>query len=165
MPTISQAGPTSAGYEGHVLDGAGKVHELDPSRNVDGTVVDGYESDERQLEDREIHTGPSPSDEPVRTVPDDERTDAQDDERTDAQDDEQNEKVDERTDAEREADENADRSRTENVDRIETVNRTENVDRTETVNRTEGGDRSSPGSSSSPSPRKTASTPVKKPRG
>jgi hypothetical protein len=56
MPKTNQAGATYDGHEGLVTDGEGKVSELDPSRNPDGSVVDGYESDERELKDRAITT-------------------------------------------------------------------------------------------------------------
>jgi hypothetical protein len=53
MPKINQAGATYYGQEGLVTNGDGVISQLDPSRNADGTVVDGYESDERELEDRD----------------------------------------------------------------------------------------------------------------
>jgi hypothetical protein len=53
MPKINQAGATYYGQEGLVTNGDGVISQLDPSRNADGTVVDGYESDERDLEDRD----------------------------------------------------------------------------------------------------------------
>ncbi len=52
MPKANANGATYYGVEGHVLDSHDRVSELDPSRNVDGTVVDNFESDERDMEDR-----------------------------------------------------------------------------------------------------------------
>lgn len=63
MPKTNAGGATYAGHEGLVVDGEGKVSELDPSRNADGTVVDGYESDERDLKDRD------PGESPAEIVP------------------------------------------------------------------------------------------------
>lgn len=51
MPKTSHAGSTYYGQEGHVVDAEGKVSELDPSRNADGSVVDGFDSEERDLSD------------------------------------------------------------------------------------------------------------------
>lgn len=68
MPKINAEGmPTSAGMEGHVLGADGREHEIDPSRNADGTVVDGYESDQRELKDRGQGEGPGVQDPPVPT--------------------------------------------------------------------------------------------------
>lgn len=53
MPKTSESGATYYGHEGLVEDGQGKVSELDPSRNADGSVVEGFESDERELDDRD----------------------------------------------------------------------------------------------------------------
>ncbi len=54
MPKTNHEGSTYFGAEGLVDHADGKVSQLDPSRNVDGTVVDGYESDDRDdLEDRD----------------------------------------------------------------------------------------------------------------
>lgn len=50
MPKVSGSGNATAyGQEGHIVGADGVLSELDPSRNVDGSVVDGYESDERDL--------------------------------------------------------------------------------------------------------------------
>jgi len=52
---------TAAGMTGIVQNAEGKLSELDPSRRLDGTPVDGYESDERDFEDfekRETPAGP-----------------------------------------------------------------------------------------------------------
>lgn len=47
MPKVSGSGNASAyGQEGHIVGADGVLSELDPSRNVDGSVVDGYTSDE-----------------------------------------------------------------------------------------------------------------------
>lgn len=55
MPKTNDAsGPTYFGMEGHVVDSHDRVHEVDPSRKVTGEVVDGYESDEREIEDRAV---------------------------------------------------------------------------------------------------------------
>ncbi len=68
MPKTNDAtGPTYFGMEGHVVDSHDRVHEVDPSRTVTGEVVEGYESDEREIEPREViseDTNPtvSPSD-------------------------------------------------------------------------------------------------------
>ncbi len=62
MPKTNDA--SGATYEGHegVVEHAGGyastrrpdgLSELDPSRNLDGTVVEGFESDEREIEDRD----------------------------------------------------------------------------------------------------------------
>lgn len=49
-PKKSEAtGATFAGHEGIVEDANQRLWEVDPSRNADGTVVDGFESDERDL--------------------------------------------------------------------------------------------------------------------
>jgi hypothetical protein len=53
MPKTNHGGATYYGHEGIVENARGELSQLDPSRNVDGSVVDGFESDERQLEDRE----------------------------------------------------------------------------------------------------------------
>jgi hypothetical protein len=53
MPKTNDAsGPTYYGMEGHVVDSHDRVHEVDPSRTVTGEVVEGFESDEREIEDR-----------------------------------------------------------------------------------------------------------------
>jgi hypothetical protein len=56
---MSDIGKTAAdgtysqyGAEGLVQMADGTVQEADPSRNADGTVVAGFESDERTMEDR-----------------------------------------------------------------------------------------------------------------
>jgi hypothetical protein len=53
MPKTNYAGATYAGHEGIVENAVGELSQLDPSRNVDGSVVDGFESDERELDERE----------------------------------------------------------------------------------------------------------------
>ena len=61
MPKTNDAsGATYLGHEGIVehAGGAGSTRpgglsEVDVSRNLDGTAVDGYESEEREVEDRE----------------------------------------------------------------------------------------------------------------
>jgi hypothetical protein len=53
MPKTNDAsGPTYYGMEGHVVDSHDRVHEVDPSRTVTGEVAGGFESDEREIEDR-----------------------------------------------------------------------------------------------------------------
>jgi hypothetical protein len=81
MPkTNDGSGPTYYGMEGHVVDSHDRVHEVDPSRTVTGEVVEGFESDEREMEDRDVVSGDphpvvSPSDglpaapTPVEDVP------------------------------------------------------------------------------------------------
>lgn len=69
-PKINEAGAASFyGNEGHVTNAVGAVSELDPSRNADGSVVDGYESDEREIEEREPGQH---ADEPTTLAPADE---------------------------------------------------------------------------------------------
>jgi hypothetical protein len=53
MPKINNVGPTFYGTEGLAVDGNQVIHQLDPSRNVDGSVVEGFESDERVIEDQD----------------------------------------------------------------------------------------------------------------
>jgi len=53
MPKTNHAGSTYYGHEGIVDHADGKLSQLDPSINYDGTVVDNFESDERELIDRE----------------------------------------------------------------------------------------------------------------
>lgn len=61
MPKTNDAtGATYDGYQGVVehAGGAGSTRpgglsELDPSRNIDGSVVDGFESDEREISEEE----------------------------------------------------------------------------------------------------------------
>jgi hypothetical protein len=52
-------GATYAGHEGHVEDANQRLWEVDPSRNVDGTVVDGFESDERDISNPDEPTQPA----------------------------------------------------------------------------------------------------------
>ena len=54
MPKTSDTnGATHAGMQGIVQAATGRLDEVDPSLNADGTVKDGFESDERpDLEDR-----------------------------------------------------------------------------------------------------------------
>ncbi len=58
MPKANHGGATFYGYEGVVLDSHDRPSELDPSRNVDGSVVEGFESDERDLTDRKDGEAP-----------------------------------------------------------------------------------------------------------
>jgi len=53
MPKIGPTGqPSVYGQQGIVKSADGTLYEVDPSRNLDGTVVAGFESDERpDLED------------------------------------------------------------------------------------------------------------------
>lgn len=148
MPKKNHESATAAGYEGHVLDARDNVHELDPSRNVDGTVVDGYESDERDLSDRDPGESPGIGDEPRPTTPQEEvamliSSDGDRKEPEPAKDAD----TDQRTDTEREADENAAKGRS-----------TESA----TTSQNPGGDSSSRGTSSSASATKRGSTPAKK---
>lgn len=61
MPKTNDAtGATYAGYEGVVEHAGGfgstrpgGLSQLDPSREVDGSVTEGFESEEREIEDRE----------------------------------------------------------------------------------------------------------------
>lgn len=53
MPKKSLERATWYGNEGLVVDANDKLHELDSARNLDGSVVDGFESDERTVEDRD----------------------------------------------------------------------------------------------------------------
>lgn len=53
MPKTNYGGATYAGHTGIVENAAGELSELDPSRNVDGSVVDGYESEDRDLKDED----------------------------------------------------------------------------------------------------------------
>lgn len=50
MPKTNVNGATYAGNDGIVEDAVGRLSQLDPSRNLDGSVVDGFESDEREIE-------------------------------------------------------------------------------------------------------------------
>lgn len=46
MPKVSGSGNASAyGQEGHIVGADGVLSELDPSHNVDGSRVEGYESE------------------------------------------------------------------------------------------------------------------------
>ncbi len=68
MPKTNHEGSTYYGADGLVDHADGKVSQLDPSRNVDGGVVDGFESDERDdLEDRD-DTGAQPDSRAVHMV-------------------------------------------------------------------------------------------------
>lgn len=54
MPKINPDSNASAeGMEGIVTHATGKLSELDPSRDVDGSVYPEFESDERELEDHD----------------------------------------------------------------------------------------------------------------
>lgn len=52
MPKTNHEGSTYYGHTGIVDHADGKLSQLDPSINYDGTVVDGFESDERELEEQ-----------------------------------------------------------------------------------------------------------------
>jgi hypothetical protein len=68
MPKINAEGmPSSAGMTGHVVNARDEIHEVDPSRNADGTVRDGYESDARELQDDENYRSPAVGEPPVPT--------------------------------------------------------------------------------------------------
>lgn len=47
MPKTNYSGATAFGLSGIVENAYGERSELDPSKNLDGTTVDGFESDER----------------------------------------------------------------------------------------------------------------------
>jgi hypothetical protein len=52
MPkTAANGSATMAGGEGVVQDAEGGRWQLDPSRNLDGSTVDGFESDEREVDE------------------------------------------------------------------------------------------------------------------
>ena len=53
MPKTNHAGATYFGHEGVVENAVGELSQLHPSRNLDGSVVDGYESEDQDLADRE----------------------------------------------------------------------------------------------------------------
>lgn len=53
MPKTNHAGATYYGHEGVVEDANGKLSQLDSSRNLDGSVVDGFESEDREPSDEE----------------------------------------------------------------------------------------------------------------
>lgn len=96
MPKIASNGSATAyGQEGIVKDAAGQLWELDPSRNLDGTAVDGFESDERDLSGAEERDAVRPDDEP-RPQPVDDPAESKDDESDDDQDDSDAEKQDEK---------------------------------------------------------------------
>lgn len=72
MPKTNDAtGATYQGVQGVVQAATGRLDEVDPSLNLDGTVKDGYESDERpdlgqDGEEREVLT----ADDDLSTVKD-----------------------------------------------------------------------------------------------
>jgi hypothetical protein len=73
MPKIAANGSATAyGQEGVVQGADGQLWELDPSRNLDGTTVDGYESDERDLSGAEERDLPTRPDDEPRAQPVDE---------------------------------------------------------------------------------------------
>ena len=73
MPKIAANGAATAyGQEGVVQSATGELWELDPSRNLDGTAVDGYASDERDLSDAEERETPARPDDEPRPQPVDE---------------------------------------------------------------------------------------------
>ena len=53
MPKKSMVSATYAGHEGIVEDARDNLHQLDPSRNLDGSVVEGFESEDREIQDRD----------------------------------------------------------------------------------------------------------------
>jgi hypothetical protein len=60
MPKVSASGAATAyGQEGIVRNAEGGLSELDPSRNLDGTPVDGFTSDERDLSNAEERPEPT----------------------------------------------------------------------------------------------------------
>jgi hypothetical protein len=74
MPkTAANGSATMAGGEGVVQDAEGGRWQLDPSRNLDGSTVDGFESDEREVDEEHPTPGfgeqpqlqPQPADEPA----------------------------------------------------------------------------------------------------
>jgi hypothetical protein len=71
MPKTNQGGATYAGTKGVVQHGApladGRVlSELDPERNLDGTLIDGEHPDREDGEEREVvaPTAPQPLEQP-----------------------------------------------------------------------------------------------------
>lgn len=64
--TEQGGGATFDGHAGIVSHADGRLSELDPSVNLDGTVVDGYESQEREVDGSERDTATLvPDHEPV----------------------------------------------------------------------------------------------------
>lgn len=52
MPKTNDAtGATIYGNEGIVQAATGRLDQVDPSRNPDGSVIEGFESDEREIEE------------------------------------------------------------------------------------------------------------------
>lgn len=97
MPKTNDAtGATYAGYEGVVEHAGGfgstrpgGLSQLDPSREVDGSVTEGFESEEREIEDRQ--GAPAADFGEVHSVDPEKRSAAEDQERqhSDAGQDEQ----------------------------------------------------------------------------
>lgn len=74
MPKTAANGSASmAGGEGIVQDAQDGRWQLDPSRNLDGSAVDGYESDEREIDEEQPTPGlfeaPRPIDTPAEQEP------------------------------------------------------------------------------------------------
>lgn len=54
MPKTNDAsGATFYGHEGIVQAANGRLDQVDPSRNPDGSIVEGFESDERDIENED----------------------------------------------------------------------------------------------------------------
>lgn len=90
MPKTNDAtGATYAGYEGVVEHAGGfgstrpgGLSQLDPNREVDGSVVEGFESEEREIEDREGAVGADFAE--VHPIKDSDRSEDEDRERQDS---------------------------------------------------------------------------------
>jgi hypothetical protein len=71
--TAANGSASMAGGEGIVQDAQDGRWQLDPSRNLDGTAVDGYESDEREIDEEQPTPGlfeaPRPIDTPAEQEP------------------------------------------------------------------------------------------------
>lgn len=87
MPKTNDAtGATYAGFEGVVEHAGGfgstrpgGLSQLDPNREVDGSVVEGFESEEREIEDRQ--GAPAADFGEVHSVDPEKRSDAENQER------------------------------------------------------------------------------------
>lgn len=76
MPKINAAGqPSYAGATGVVENAAGEKHELDPSRNLDGSRVDGYTNEDETAAEPEHADGTEQSAQPVDEPVEDESSD------------------------------------------------------------------------------------------
>lgn len=53
MPKISHAGPSYYGEQGHVEDALGRLHELDPTKTLNGDDTPGLVTDENGERERE----------------------------------------------------------------------------------------------------------------